>query len=181
MSAATILPRHTDAGLVLQKCAQHGFFLAGAESLTGGLLADAFVSVLGASSVFLGSAVTYNIGEKHYLLDVDERILRDEGAVDPRVAKQMANGTARLYARAVGGAPTVGVSTTGVAGPDSDGFKPVGLVYIGVSVPNEPTSVRELHLKGDRSTIRRQAVVQAINFCLERLEHISSHDIPPLL
>ena len=38
--------------------------IVAAESLTGGLLADAFVRVPGASRVFLGSAVTYDIRAK---------------------------------------------------------------------------------------------------------------------
>ncbi|MCI1901585.1 MAG: CinA family protein [Bifidobacteriaceae bacterium] len=157
------------AAQILTACAQRGFYLACAESLTGGLLSDAFVSVPGASAVFLGSAVTYHLGAKNHLLGVDATVLESEGAVDPRVALQMAAGTAKLYSTAVPSDRVVGISTTGVAGPDSDGFKPVGLVYVGVKIPDEEPQVRELHLQGERQQIRRAAVDEALKFTVARL------------
>ena len=85
------------AAAVLAYCETNRFKIAAAESLTGGLLADAFVRVPGASKVFLGSAVTYDIRAKASILGVDAELLRSEGAVHPEVARQMAAGTARLY------------------------------------------------------------------------------------
>ena len=85
------------AAAVLAYCETNHFKIAAAESLTGGLLADAFVRVPGASKVFLGSAVTYDIRAKASILGVDAELLRSEGAVHPEVARQMAAGTARLY------------------------------------------------------------------------------------
>lgn len=87
------------AAAVLAYCEANHFKIAAAESLTGGLLADAFVRVPGASKVFLGSAVTYDIRAKASILGVDAELLRSEGAVHPEVARQMAAGTARLYRR----------------------------------------------------------------------------------
>jgi nicotinamide-nucleotide amidase len=178
-SASSPFPETSLAARVLALCGQRGFYIAGAESLTGGLLADSFVSVPGASAVFLGSAVTYHLGAKRHILGVDRAILDSEGAVDPRVAAQMAEGTARVYSAAVSADgeeiatpanPVVGISTTGVAGPDSDGYKSVGLVYVGVRLPGVATAqVRELHLKGDRAAIRRAAVTAALEFVLSQL------------
>lgn len=85
------------AQAVLGWCGSRGVRIAAAESLTGGLLADAFVRIPGASRVFLGSAVTYDIAAKASVLGVDADLLRREGAVHPDVARQMALGTARLY------------------------------------------------------------------------------------
>ena len=85
------------AAAVLAYCETNRFKIAAAESLTGGLLADAFVRVPGASKVFLGSAVTYDIRAKASILGVDAELLLREGAVHPEVARQMAFGTARLY------------------------------------------------------------------------------------
>lgn len=158
----------TPAAHLLQKCKDAGLYIACAESLTGGLLADAFVSVPGASAVFLGSAVTYHLGAKHHILGVDETLLAKNGAVDPVVAQQMAQGTSRLYSASVRGARVLGLSTTGVAGPDSDGFKPVGLVYVGVAVPGKQAQVRELHLSGTRPQIREAAAQAAVQFGLEQ-------------
>ena len=59
------------AAAVLAYCETNRFKIAAAESLTGGLLADAFVRVPGASKVFLGSAVTYDIRAKASILGVD--------------------------------------------------------------------------------------------------------------
>jgi nicotinamide-nucleotide amidase len=161
-----------DAAALLDVCARKGFYIACAESLTGGLLADAFVSVPGASAVFLGSAVTYHLGAKNHILGVDAALLDAEGAVDPSVAAQMAEGTSKLYSTAVPSERVVGISTTGVAGPDSDGYKPVGLVYVGIKVPGESAQVCELHLSGNREEIRRAVVRAALAFALDTL---SSH------
>ncbi|MBQ9680925.1 MAG: CinA family protein [Aeriscardovia sp.] len=147
---------------IMDSCRWRGWHLACAESLTGGLLADAFVSVPGASSVFLGSAVTYDEREKAQLLGVDADILERDGAVDPDVACQMADGAARLYGAALCGAPVAAMATTGVAGPDSDGFKPVGLVYVAISVPGSPTRVERHRFDGDRAAIRCASVAAAV-------------------
>ena len=70
---------HELAAAVLAYCETNHFKIAAAESLTGGLLADAFVRVPGASKVFLGSAVTYDIRAKASILGVDAELLRSEG------------------------------------------------------------------------------------------------------
>jgi PncC family amidohydrolase len=106
------------AAVILARCKLLGAKIAAAESLTGGLLADAFVRVPGASAVFLGSAVTYDIAAKASMLGVDAELLRLEGAVHPEVARQMAQATADLY-RQPGYDAVIGLSTTGVAGPGS--------------------------------------------------------------
>ena len=85
------------AAAVLRYCEANHFKIAAAESLTGGLLADAFVRIPGASKVFLGSAVTYDIRAKAKILGVNADLLAREGAVHPEVARQMAAGTAQLY------------------------------------------------------------------------------------
>jgi len=63
----------------------------------------------------------------------------------------------------------VGVSITGIAGPDGGTpEKPVGLVYVGVSIADAVT-VRELHLIGTREKIRQAAVLHALNEIRTRL------------
>lgn len=49
---------------ILAVCETCGAKIACTESLTGGLLSDAFVRIPGASNVLLGSAVTYDIKAK---------------------------------------------------------------------------------------------------------------------
>ncbi|MDF0753696.1 CinA family protein [Gardnerella greenwoodii] len=145
---------------ILSNSVQLGFHIAAAESLTGGLLADAFVSVPGASRVFCGSAVTYDIHAKAKILGVDAHLLQTEGAVFKDVAMQMAVGASFIY-RGSGwkyeedsseesseesNFPIIGLSTTGVAGPGPDGSKPAGLVYVGVLLP-ESFNLRDLILQ----------------------------------
>ena len=161
------------AARILRRCADDGLKIAAAESLTGGLLADAFVRIPGASAVFLGSAVTYDIRAKHGILGVDATLLGREGAVHPDVARQMAAATARLYAPHGEGGMVIGLSTTGVAGPGPDGDKPAGLVYVGVAMPArrsaDEAEALELHLHGTREEVRRQTVLRALEAIATRL------------
>ena len=119
---------------ILKICEANNTKIACAESLTGGLLADAFVRIPGASNVLLGSAVTYDINAKASILHVDKALLDREGAVHPEVARQMAVGTARLYSQPEYGDRIIGLSTSGVAGPGPDEDKSAGLGYV-VSIP----------------------------------------------
>ncbi|WP_375387700.1 CinA family protein [uncultured Amnibacterium sp.] len=155
------------AAAVLDLLRSEGRTLAVAESLTGGLLADAFVRVPGASAVLLGAVVAYATPVKHSLLGVDERLLDREGAVHPEVARQMAAGA--RHAVAVAGRPAdVGVATTGVAGPEGqDGTAP-GTVWVGVAV-GERLVARGATLPGDRAEVRAGAVLLALDTLLDVL------------
>lgn len=144
---------------VLAELARRGYTLSTAESLTGGLLADAFVSVPGASAVYIGGVVSYATSVKHSLLHVDAALLESRGAVDPDVALQMARGV--RGAVSAEHRVDVGVATTGVAGPDPADGHAVGTVYIAVSTP-ETEFVVPLQLSGTRASIRRQSVVSAV-------------------
>ena len=123
------------ASRALQYCLGANLKIAAAESLTGGLVADAFVRIPGASRVFLGSAVTYDIRAKASILHVDRALLERSGAVHPDVARQMAVGAAALYAQPEYDAGIFGLATTCLAGPGPDGGKPAGLVYVAMAVP----------------------------------------------
>jgi nicotinamide-nucleotide amidase len=63
---------------------------------------------------------------------------------------------------------TIGVATTGVAGPDpADGFPP-GTVHVAVSLADD-TVVRTMALAGNRDEVRRLAVEQVLGLLLGRL------------
>jgi nicotinamide-nucleotide amidase len=139
---------------------ERGLTIAAAESLTGGELTAELTRVPGASAVVLGGAVVYATALKHSLLGVDANLLAVEGPVHPEVARQLADGVRERLA--VDGRPAdVGVSTTGVAGPDPQGGKPVGTVFVGVSTASGTRAV-ELALSGDRATIRRLVVARVV-------------------
>lgn len=132
-----------------------GLSVGTAESLTGGSVAAALVSVPGASAVFEGSVVSYSHAVKIRALGVSADLLDRVGAVDPAVAQAMAEG-----ARDALGVD-VAVSTTGVAGPEPHDGKAVGTVFLGVAGPDS-THVRELHLTGSRAQIRTASVTAAL-------------------
>jgi nicotinamide-nucleotide amidase len=153
---------------VLQLLRDRGRTLAVAESLTGGLLVDAFVRVPGASAVLVGGVVAYATPVKRSVLGVDPVLLDREGPVDPEVARQMADGVRRVLA-VDGRTADVGVSTTGVAGPEGQGGKPPGTVWVGVAV-GDRLLARGATLTGDRAEVRAGAVDLALGALLEALE-----------
>jgi PncC family amidohydrolase len=130
--------------------------IASAESLTGGLVAAALTSIPGASAAFRGGVVAYATDLKAAVLGVPADLLEQHGAVHPAVAEAMAEG-ARARMRT-----TIGVATTGVAGPDPAEGKPVGTVYIAVAGPARTTS-RALALAGTREEIRTATVAGVLD------------------
>jgi len=102
--------------------------LSCAESCTGGLVSKAVTDVSGCSAVFLGGVVSYANEVKMNALGVKKETLARFGAVSRETAIEMAEGVKRLCAS------DIGISTTGIAGPDGGtDEKPVGTVYVGFS------------------------------------------------
>ncbi len=157
------------AELVLELARGRGYSIAVAESLTGGLLSATIVAVPGASDVFRGGVVAYDTALKASALGVDAALLAEQGAVHPEVAAQMALGV-REFAAIDGEPATIGIATTGVAGPTEQDGHPVGEVYIAVSAPEAPSAVRQLALRGSREAIREQAVEATLALTLDVLQ-----------
>jgi nicotinamide-nucleotide amidase len=150
----------TSAPELLVALRSRGWTVAVAESLTGGLLCAALVDVPGASASVRGGVVAYATDLKDALLGVDAALLAERGAVDPDVARQMAEGVrVRLGA-------DVGLATTGVAGPDPQDGHPPGTVHVAVATDGGVT-VRSMQLTGDRSTVRAGTVDAVLRLALE--------------
>ncbi|CAN5265697.1 CinA family protein [soil metagenome] len=159
-------PGDLGAEIIAALTAKH-YTIAVAESLTGGLLVAQLVDTPGASAVLLGGVVAYNTELKHTVLGVDAEVLAAHGAVHPDVAAQMAAGV--RVALAVAGQPAhIGISTTGVAGPDPQDGQPVGTVYLGFAVGTEVTT-RHLQLEGSRKAIRDRVVYESLSVLTELL------------
>ncbi len=133
-----------------------------AESLTGGMVTSSLVDVPGASAVLRGGIVAYATDLKSILLGVDPVLLAEGGPVDPDVARQMAAGVC-----AATGAD-VGLSTTGVAGPEAQDGKEPGLVYVAVATPRA-VRVHEVHLTGGRGAVRAQAAREVLALAVETI------------
>lgn len=157
----------SDAGRLLDRLAELGWTIGVAESLTGGLITASLIAVPGASAHVRGGIVAYGTPLKGTLLGVDAALLDAHGPVHPEVARQMAEGV-RAAVTVGGSAADVGLSTTGIAGPDSPDGQPVGTVHIAVSTPLG-TRVESLHLDGSRDAIRTETARRAVRFALEAL------------
>lgn len=148
-------------GLLKEK----GLTLATAESCTAGYISKRITDVPGSSSVFLMGVTTYSNESKTNELSVDAELIKEHGAVSAPVAAEMAKGVRRKAGT------DIGISITGIAGPDSDGTdKPVGLSYIGLADKNNVYVIESR--KGsdhDREYIRYASASEAINMLREYL------------
>ncbi len=153
--------------VILEHLRSNGIMLIFAESITGGLLADAFISLPGASDVVLGSEVTYANTLKSALLGVDEEVLENKGAVSAEVATAMAQGVYAVGLAAADLEPDqlLALATTGNAGPEGE---PVGKVFIALT-DGSKKKVREFSFTGDRQEIRAQSVDAAVELLREHL------------
>ena len=135
-----------------------------AESCTGGLLSATLSAFAGVSDVFLGSVVSYSYQSKVDLLGVSWNVLKVEGAVSDRVARQMACG-ARNQLKS-----HWSVAITGIAGPTGGTpEKPVGTVWFAVSGPGFEATEKKL-FSGGRTEVQKQSVEFAIDLLLKGLE-----------
>jgi nicotinamide-nucleotide amidase len=147
--------------------------LAVAESCTGGMLGAALTDVPGSSTYFLGGVISYADAVKLEQLGVPDASLRQYGSVSEQTAAAMASGVRqRLHA-------DVGVSVTGVAGPDAEGSKPVGLTFIGIATPTPPSpasgggesvTTHRFQWTGDRWDNRRRSVIAALELLVRAPE-----------
>ena len=140
--------------------------IATAESCTGGMISAAITSVSGASSVFDCGVCSYANRIKSKIVGVKEETLATYGAVSDRTAAEMARGV-RMLAGA-----DIGVSTTGIAGPlGGSQYKPVGLVYVGVSTAMGLKTEKLLfgENNADRQRIRELATAAALYLALKEL------------
>ena len=144
--------------LVLQLLREKHLTFAAAESLTGGLIGARFTALSGASEVFRGGAVTYCDEVKAGMLGIDAGLIAEKHAVSEEIAAAMAQGV-----RKAAGAD-IGVSATGIAGPDTDeSGQPVGTVFVGMAA-EDGVWVRRLHLGSrGRSRVRTLSASNAFD------------------
>jgi nicotinamide-nucleotide amidase len=148
---------HSTAGEALVVLLQErGFTVAAAESLTGGLIGAELTRAPGSSDYFLGSLVCYSTDAKAKTAGVAEEILREKGPVSAEVAGALAEGAARSFDA------DLGVSATGVAGPEPQDGAPVGTIFIGATLHGH-TETRHVRGYGDRSHVQRMAVTAALD------------------
>jgi nicotinamide-nucleotide amidase len=155
--------------VVLELMQSKGLTLALAESITGGMIGDMITRVPGSSSTFMGSIVSYSNDMKEHVLNVAANTLQTNGAVSHQCAREMAVGACKTADA------DVGLSVTGIAGPDGGTpEKPVGTFIIGLATPEE-TLTRGFLLPGTREWVKTLAAMQALDLLRRHLLNYRIH------
>lgn len=148
--------------VVLGRLAAKGWTLGVAESLTGGLIGSRLAGIPGASKTFRGTIGSYATEVKRSLLGVTA-----EHVVSAECAKEMAEGARRVLGS------DVGISVTGVAGPDAQDGAPVGTVWFGLALPGVPVEAVTTRMPGDRERIREFSAISLMNLLRMRLDALA--------
>ena len=151
----------------LAKCLlSRGRSLATAESCTGGWISKALTDLPGSSEWFGFGLVTYSDQAKQRLLGVQATTLERHGAVSEQVVEEMARGVLQQTGA------DLGLAVSGVAGPGGGSEdKPVGTVWFAWSWREADGIQVQTGLQkfpGDRESVRRQAVMFALQGVLPR-------------
>ena len=156
------------SGLVGTACRQHQLMIATAESCTGGWAAQVITHTAGSSAWFERGFVTYSNTAKIDMLGVNSVTLERFGAVSVETALEMANG-ALTHSRA-----QIALAITGIAGPGGGSpGKPVGTVCFAWSIKNQTAQAEQQVFAGDRESVRRQAVIRALEGVLSRIKEMN--------
>lgn len=140
--------------------------ISAAESLTGGMFSEQITALDGVSQFFKGSIVSYSNQMKAQILKVSPQTLQEYGAVSEQCAKEMADQIRKLSNS------DIGISFTGVAGPEPHEGQPVGTVFIGISMQNRGTQVYSFHFVGTRKGIRVRTVKYGCHYLVKLLTEI---------
>lgn len=150
--------------VIITEFTRRGLTLAVAESCTGGLVAHRLTNVPGASKVLIAGIVSYSNESKNTFLNVPRSVIAAQGAVSEATAKAMVEGLLEQTGA------DVGVSITGIAGPDGGSReKPVGTVYIGFRRSGGITDVIRQFNPFDRATFKQITSQQALDGLRRRL------------
>ncbi len=152
-------------GVLIKELTKRNQTIVFAESCTGGLLSSSLTSISGSSQVFKGSIVSYSNELKNSLLNISEEKLTKYGAVSEEVCKSMAiNVKEKLGA-------DWAIAISGIAGPNGGSQdKPVGLVYISISGPNNHIANIKKLFNSTRNRVEIQTL--SVNVCLNSLRLI---------
>ena len=151
------------ASLVVEELKKRQISITAAESLTAGLFQASLADFSGVSAIFKGGFVTYSLEEKAKMLDIPQAELEIHGVVSAYTAEKMAEQAREKTAS------DIGISLTGVAGPESLEGHPAGTVFIGLS-QESGTEVIRVNIGGrSRTDVRKIAVMHAFNLVLKAL------------
>ncbi|MGM8211687.1 competence/damage-inducible protein A [Virgibacillus sp. W0430] len=139
---------------ILSMLNEQNKYIAAAESLTGGMFTHKLIAASGISSVCRGAVVCYDTKVKTDVLHVSPETIDAKGTVSEACAIEMAENICTVLDA------DIGISFTGVAGPNSIEGQPVGTVFIAVSDRLGKQKVEKFIFQGDRNTVRRRAMLK---------------------
>jgi nicotinamide-nucleotide amidase len=131
-----------------------GLSLATMESYTGGFLANVITNVPGSSKYFKGGLIAYT-DESRTAFGLSKQLISNHGAVSSQAVEAMAT-----IAREKLGV-SIGISLTGVMGPEEIGGQPVGTIFIGLDDGQHRQSITK-NYPGNRLQIKQRAVTSAL-------------------
>jgi PncC family amidohydrolase len=138
--------------------------MATAESSTGGLIGHAITMTPGASDYYAGGVICYSNLAKERALGVPHDLIEARGAVSEEVAAALAVAAAHRFET------EVGISVTGIAGPDGGSErKPVGTHYVGVARRGQPARVEHRVFPHDREGNQAAAAMAALELALDEV------------
>ena len=149
----------TMESVVVSLLKQRGLTLSLAESVTGGLASGRITNVPGSSQVFRGAVVSYASDVKFDILGVTPGPVVSESA-----AREMARGV-RAHLRT-----DIGLSLTGVAGPEEQDGQPVGTLWVGLSCADGTERAMTITLPATRDQMRQFSVISALDFLRKYLQ-----------
>lgn len=138
--------------------------ITAAESLTAGQFQSTLAQVPGVSQVFAGGFVTYANQVKEELLQIPTDIIAENGVVSEPTAIWMASQAKTILHK------DLGISFTGVAGPDELEGNPAGTVWIGLAYGDSYAKAHKYTFSGDRNSVRDQCVVTGLDLIRELLK-----------
>ena len=115
-----------------------------------------------------GGVVCYTNEVKRNVLHVKQQTIEEKGVISPQCAEELAINVSQLMKS------DIGISFTGVAGPDDMEGHPVGTVYIGIAMKGRPVQVEKLNLGGTRDSIRERSVKYGCYLLFKRLQEDQS-------
>jgi PncC family amidohydrolase len=136
-------------------CIENKITISVVESCTGGWIQKLITDVSRSSKYFRGGVVVYSNEIKKLFLGIKEETLQKCGAVSKEVALELAKNIKKICNT------DVGLSTTGIAGPEGIEGKEVGLVYIGIA-SKWGNYVYKFLFQGSRNKIRKESSKKAL-------------------
>lgn len=149
---------------IISMLKEQNFTIAAAESLTGGMFTEKLIAVPGSSQVCRGGVICYDTNVKTGLLGIPKDLISINGTVSEECALAMAENVSRSLGA------NVGISFTGVAGPESIEGKPVGTVFIALCNKQGDKQVEKYTFQGDRNTVRYKTVLKGLELLFHFLK-----------